>query len=115
MSQLGELESIERAVAVLRERLGPARTAGLRLGMVLGSGLKGFVRVLQEPLEIPFRDVPGWPQPLVEGHGASLVVGTVSGLGVACLSGRVHLYEGWRPNDVVRAVRTLRRLPPLPT
>jgi purine-nucleoside phosphorylase len=110
VSQLGELESIDRAVAVLRERLGPARVAGLRLGMVLGSGLKGFVRVLQEPLEIPFREVPGWPQPLVEGHGASLVVGTVSGLGVACLSGRVHLYEGWRPNDVVRAVRTLRRL-----
>jgi purine-nucleoside phosphorylase len=110
VSQLGELESIDRAVAVLRERLGPARTAGLRLGMVLGSGLKGFVRVLQDPIEIPFREVPGWPQPLVEGHGASLVVGTVSGLGVACLSGRVHLYEGWRPNDVVRAVRTLRRL-----
>lgn len=110
MSQLGELESIERAVAVLRERLGPQRVAGLRLGMVLGSGLKGFARVVQDPLEIPFHSVPGWPQPHVEGHGGSLVVGTVSGLGVACLSGRVHLYEGWRPNDVVRAVRTLRRL-----
>jgi purine-nucleoside phosphorylase len=110
VSQLGELESIDRAVAVLRERLGPARVAGLRLGIVLGSGLKGFVRVLQDPLEIPFRDVPGWPLPLVEGHGGSLVVGTVSGLGTACLSGRVHLYEGWRPNEVVRAVRTLRRL-----
>jgi purine-nucleoside phosphorylase len=34
----------------------------------------------------------------------------VGGTKVACLSGRVHLYEGWSPAEVVRAVRTLRLL-----
>ena len=53
-------------------------------------------------------DVPGWPAPQVEGHGGSLVVGDLGGARVACLTGRVHLYEGWQPAEVVRAVRTLR-------
>jgi purine-nucleoside phosphorylase len=39
-----------------------------------------------------------------------LACGTVAQTAVACLTGRVHLYEGWRPADVVRAVRTLRHL-----
>jgi purine-nucleoside phosphorylase len=81
----------------------------LRLGLVLGSGLKDFARTVQAPIEVPFADVPGWPKPRVEGHGGALVVGTVGGVPVACLTGRVHLYEGWLPAEVVRAVRTLRR------
>jgi purine-nucleoside phosphorylase len=112
MSQLGELDLVDRAAAMLRERLGSSVVDGLRhgLGLVLGSGLKGFAASVQQAVEIPFRDVPGWPWPQVEGHGAALVVGQVAGLPVACLTGRVHLYEGWRPADVVRAVRTLARL-----
>lgn len=104
-----ELALVDRAAACLRERLGAERMASLRLGLVLGSGLKEFARTVAAPIEIPFGDVPGWPQPRVEGHGGALVVGTVGGAPVACLTGRVHLYEGWRPAEVVRAVRTLRR------
>jgi purine-nucleoside phosphorylase len=106
----GELAVVDAAAALLRERLGPARVAGLRLGIVLGSGLKDFAAQLREPVEIPYAAIPGWPAPHVEGHGSSLLVGTVGGCGVACLAGRVHLYEGWRPAEVVRSVRTLARL-----
>jgi len=83
---------------------------GVRLGLVLGSGLRGFARQLEQSTEIAFGDVPHWPAPRVEGHGGSLVVGRVGGVGVACLTGRVHLYEGWTPAEVVRAVRTVRLL-----
>lgn len=110
MSELAERERVERAAAFVRERLGEQRTAQLRLGLVLGSGLHDFAKNVHEPVRVPFRDVPGWPVPRVEGHGGALIAGTVAGLGVACLSGRVHLYEGWRPADVVCAVRTLRHL-----
>jgi purine-nucleoside phosphorylase len=105
-----ELQLVERAAAFLRDRLGAERAAALRLGLVLGSGLRDFVRSVAQPIEIPFADVPGWPRPRVEGHGGALVVGTVAGTPVGCLTGRVHLYEGWQPAEVVRAVRTLRRL-----
>lgn len=78
--------------------------------LVLGSGLRNFGAQVEGAVELPFGDVPGWPAPRVEGHGGSLIVGTVGGLAVACLTGRVHLYEGWSPAEVVRAVRTLRHL-----
>lgn len=105
-----ERDHVLGAAFVLRQRLGAERLASLRLGLVLGSGLKEFARHVQDAVTIPFGEVPGWPVPKVEGHGGALVVGTVGGLPVACLTGRVHLYEGWRPAEVVRAVRTLRHV-----
>lgn len=108
MTAAGERDVVAAAAAFLRQRLGADRCAALRLGLVLGSGLKGFAAEVQRAVEVPFAEVPGWPAPHVEGHGSSLVVGEVGGTPVACLSGRVHLYEGWQPREVVRAVRTLR-------
>lgn len=109
-SDVGERQLVDRAAAFVRDRIGAERAGRLRLGLVLGSGLAGFARTVEQPIEIPFADVPGWPSPRVAGHGGALVVGTVAGTAVACLTGRVHLYEGWQPREVVRAVRTLRRL-----
>jgi purine-nucleoside phosphorylase len=105
-----ELQHVDRAAAFLRERFGGERVAGLKVGLVLGSGLKDFAGGLESPLSVPFAAVPGWPEPRVAGHGGAVIAGTVGAVGVACLTGRVHLYEGWSPAEVVRAVRTLRRL-----
>lgn len=98
------------AAAFLQRELGRDRIAAVRLGLVLGSGLKDFARELAAPAEVPFAAVSHWPAPRVAGHGGSLVLGRVGGVEVACLTGRVHLYEGWTPADVVRPVRTLRAL-----
>ncbi len=103
-----ERELVTQAAAALRQRLGDGRLGILRLGLVLGSGLKDFAQHVEHKVEVPFAEIPGLPVPHVEGHGGSLVVGTVGGAPVACLTGRVHLYEGWTPGEVVRAVRTLR-------
>jgi purine-nucleoside phosphorylase len=111
VSDSSELQRVDGAAAWLRERLGAERIGALRLGIVLGSGLKDFAAQVQDAVEIPYAEIPGWPRPHVAGHGSSLIVGTVAGCGVACLAGRVHLYEGWRPAEVVRAVRTLAALP----
>lgn len=105
-----ETARLLRAAEYLQHRLGAARCKELQLGLVLGSGLKEFAGQLADRVEIPFGDVPEWPAPRVAGHGAALVVGTLAGTAVACLTGRVHLYEGWSPTEVVRATRTLRQL-----
>lgn len=110
MSVGEEVQRIERAATWLRGKLGDEHVASIRLGMVLGSGLKSFAEVLANRLEIPFADVPDWPKPKVEGHGGSIVFGEIGAVRVACLTGRVHLYEGWQPAEVVRCVRTLRRM-----
>jgi purine-nucleoside phosphorylase len=101
---------VEAAVAYLQQRLSAARCQQIGLAMVLGSGLKGFAAELHDSVSVPFAEIPGWPTPKVEGHGGALVVGRVDRTVVACLTGRVHLYEGWSPACVTRAVRTLRLL-----
>jgi len=109
MNPTTESNAVAVAAAFLQQRLG-ARVAALRACIVLGSGLKDFAQQVQDPVVVPFAEVPGWPVPRVEGHGGALVVGRVGPTPVACLTGRVHLYEGFAAADVVRAVRTLRVL-----
>jgi purine-nucleoside phosphorylase len=101
---MSEADRLRAAVAFLR-----GHGAGdARIGLVLGSGLRAFAERVADRVVIPFARVPEWPRPLVEGHGAELVLGRIAGTPVACLTGRVHLYEGWQPAEVVRAVRSLR-------
>lgn len=110
MTTSTERDHVLGAAFVLRQRFGPETFAAVRLGIVLGSGLKDFARQVRDAVTVPFHEITGWPVPKVEGHGGALVLGTVAGTRVACLTGRVHLYEGWKPYEVVRAVRTLRHL-----
>lgn len=105
-----EFAQVEAAARWLRKKLGDHEVAQLRLGIVLGSGLKSFAGVLEDKIEIPFSDVPEWAAPKVEGHGGSLCIGSLGPVRIACLTGRIHLYEGWSPNQAVRCVRTLRLL-----
>lgn len=96
-----------RATEVARARIGPRRPA---VGLILGSGLGGLADRLTDPVAIPYADLPGFPLPTVPGHEGRLVVGELGGVPVACLQGRVHLYEG-RPAQAVNVpVRTLAAL-----
>ncbi len=81
-----------------------------QLVLVLGSGLRDFAQQLSAARAVDYSQIPDWPSPKAEGHGGQLVVGELSGVVVACLTGRVHLYEGWQPHQVVRALRCLRLL-----
>ncbi len=103
-------ETETQRLDLARQSLAGVDVSDVGLALVLGSGLKEFAASLTDAQEIPFHDVANWPVPRVEDHGGSLILGHVGGLRVACLTGRVHLYEGWHPSDVVRPVRTLRRL-----
>ncbi|HET6582575.1 MAG TPA: purine-nucleoside phosphorylase [Nannocystaceae bacterium] len=81
-----------------------------RVGIVLGSGLGGLAQRIQEPVVVPYGELPGFPVPSVEGHVGKLVIGRLGGIEVACLQGRVHLYEGHPARTVVPLVRTLKLL-----
>lgn len=87
-----------------RERFGPPPACAV----ALGSGLGGLVERLQDVQRARY-DALGLPQSTVAGHAGELVCGTLAGRKVAVLSGRVHLYEGRGPEQVVRYVRALHR------
>jgi purine-nucleoside phosphorylase len=80
------------------------------LGIVLGSGLGGLADELEDPVAIPFGDLPGWPPATAPGHVGRLLVGRLAGRPVAMLQGRFHLYEGNSPGLVVQPVLLFRRL-----
>ncbi|MBM3814018.1 MAG: purine-nucleoside phosphorylase [Acidimicrobiia bacterium] len=79
-------------------------------GVVLGSGLGAFAEELAVRTEIPYTEIPGWPQSTAVGHAGKLVLGKLGELDVAVLSGRAHLYEGHPMEKVVFGTRVLARL-----
>jgi purine-nucleoside phosphorylase len=81
-----------------------------RVAVVLGSGLGAFAETLESRTEIPYSQIPGWPQSTAVGHAGKLVIGIVEGVPVAALSGRAHLYEGYTALQAVYGMRVLRIL-----
>lgn len=81
-----------------------------KLGLVLGSGLGPIADQVQDPVVIPYGDVPYFPESTVTGHAGRLVIGELEGTPVVCLQGRFHLYEGYAAHQVVFPLRALGRL-----
>jgi purine-nucleoside phosphorylase len=77
------------------------------LGIILGSGLGSFAAQVDDPDIIPYEEIPGWPRSTVEGHHGKLVLGTINGVNVAVMQGRVHLYEGYAIDEVTFPARVL--------
>jgi xanthosine phosphorylase len=97
----------QAAAAVVRER---APGFAPRVGVVLGSGLGAVADALEDRIEVPYGDLPGFKVSTVGGHAGRLVLGRRGGTPVALLSGRAHVYEGSTPEQVAAGVRTLRAL-----
>jgi len=97
---------LDEAVAVVRRAsaLVPA------LGIVAGSGLGAIGDLVEGATAIPYGEIPHMYAPTVVGHAGKLLLGTLAGLPVAILSGRVHAYEGHAMGEVVFGVRLLARL-----
>ena len=77
------------------------------LAIILGSGLGEFAAQVQSPTTIPYADIPHFPQSTVQGHSGKLILGTISGVPVAVMQGRVHAYEGYSMDEVTFPMRVL--------
>ena len=74
--------------------------------VVLGSGWGEAADALGEIVEeMPAATLPGFMAPTVEGHGGSIASVLAGERRVLLFRGRVHLYEGHSPHDVVHGVR----------
>src|SRR5579863_7498912 len=71
-----------------------------RVGIILGSGLGAFAAQVESPTTITYASIPHFPQSTVQGHSGNLILGTISGVPVAVMQGRVHAYEGYAMNQV---------------
>ena len=76
--------------------------------MVLGSGLGFMGDIVDDPIVIPYGDIPHFKVSTAPGHKGQLVCGLLAGKKVAVMQGRMHHYEGYSYEDVSYAVRVLR-------
>ena len=75
----------------IRRRIGGEQPV---LGIVLGSGLGGLARRIEDARDVAFADVPGFPSATVVGHAGRVIGGRLAGRPVVALAGRFHMYEG---------------------
>jgi purine-nucleoside phosphorylase len=101
--QPARLDALEAAVRAQSDLLP-------EVGIVLGSGLGGLADELDDPVAIPFADLPGWPAATAPGHVGRLLLGRLAGRPVVMLQGRFHLYEGNAPGLVIQPVLLFGRL-----
>lgn len=80
------------------------------IGLILGSGLGELADQIQDAVSLPYETIPGFPVSTVKGHSGKLVLGYLAGKPVACLQGRVHLYEGASPKGICTLIHTLQKL-----
>ena len=77
------------------------------VALVLGSGLGDYADTLKDSITIPYRDIPNFPQPTVQGHAGAFVFGKKAGRTVAVLKGRLHYYEGFTQQELTLPIRVL--------
>src|SRR5580692_2014695 len=80
------------------------------IGLILGSGLGGFADELSDATRIPYASIPFFPRSTAVGHAGQMVVGKIGNIAVAAMQGRVHLYEGYSPNEAAFPVRVFGRM-----
>jgi purine-nucleoside phosphorylase len=61
--------------------------------LVLGTGLGPLADEVEEPVAVPYAEIPHFPRSGVSGHAGRLVAGRLEGRRVLLLQGRAHYYE----------------------
>jgi len=75
------------------------------IAVVLGSGLGPLADEVEAEAVIPYREIPHFPVSTAPGHEGKLIFGTLAGRRVLVYKGRVHYYEGYAMEEIVRPVR----------
>lgn len=106
MSEKEHSEKLSEARKYLNEKVNILP----EMGIILGSGLGGFVQIIEDKVSIPYRDIPNFPVSTVEGHKGELVFGKVHGRPIVAMQGRFHYYEGYNMQEVTFPVRVMQVL-----
>lgn len=73
--------------------------------MILGSGLGPMAEKVEQPIFIPYGDIPYFKRSTAIGHVGRFVAGFLGGKRVLVMQGRLHTYEGHSMEDAGYPVR----------
>ncbi|MGD2034891.1 MAG: purine-nucleoside phosphorylase [Bacteroidales bacterium] len=80
------------------------------IAIILGSGLSAFANEIEITKEVPFQNIPHFPQTSVDGHRGTLLFGLYRNIPLLILQGRVHYYEGYTMQEITWPVRVFKHL-----
>ena len=93
-------EKASASAAYLKEKLRFAPKIAVKIAVVLGSGLGDLTADFTDTMEIPYADIPSFPQSTVAGHKGALLEGKLGDTPVLAMEGRFHFYEGYTMKEV---------------
>ena len=82
----------------------------IKIGIVLGSGLGGFVKEIDIIHAWDYSEIPNFPISTVEGHSGKLIIGRIDEEIVIALQGRFHYYEGYSLKEATFPIRIFKAL-----
>ncbi len=97
---------IEEAVGVIRSRW----ESQPRAGIILGTGLGSLVEQIEVEASFDYGEIPHFPQSTAISHAGRLLCGTLEGLPVVAMEGRMHMYEGYPLKQITLPVRVMKAL-----
>jgi purine-nucleoside phosphorylase len=106
MSEFFTLKQIDESANAIRQRIHYQP----KVALILGSGLGGLADAVDQPDIIPYKEIPNWYIPTIEGHAGRLVIGKLEGKAILVMQGRSHYYEGISIAQVGFPIRVMQRL-----
>lgn len=97
----------QESAEALRARLGTFRP---RVLLILGSGLGFLGDEVENPIAVPYGEVPHMRPSTAPDHRGRFVFGRLAGQDAAVMQGRLHTYEGWSMAEAAYPVRLARLL-----
>lgn len=104
---MSKLEDFEECVKFVKSKIGDLKP---EIGIVAGSGLKDLGKLVQNPITIPYHDIPDFLESGAPGHGHDLLIGNLSGCVVMIMTGRFHSYEGYDISKTTCGIRLMQLL-----
>ena len=99
-------DKIEEAVQAIRNQWNKAPHAGI----ILGTGLGSLVEEIDVEVTLDYADIPHFPQSTAVSHAGRLICGTLDGLPVMAMEGRMHMYEGYPLKLITLPVRVMQAM-----
>ncbi len=101
------LESIQRSTAYIKSRIGDFEP---EVGIILGTGLGALVNEIEIEKQLMYSNIPEFPISTLEFHSGKLIFGTLNGVKVVAMQGRLHYYEGYSMQQITLPVRVMKML-----
>ena len=80
------------------------------IGLILGTGCGPLAEEVENPVVIPYGDIPNFLVSTNPDHAGKLILGTLAGKKVVCMSGRFHYYEGYDFEQLTGPIRLFKLL-----